>query len=349
MSDIRSTIRINEKGWLCQGEKIYNDDEFGRTLFKNLHFTPQRHLHTQDHLENFKVEYFDQPFVVQKVLKPSEPSPLWDIEMPYQHHSKFEISQLRVDPWDRFLGYDINGIPFVLSPTAQDHFFDLMDEFDDDSITVHGQTWPLNPWFQSQSNTNHDGFWNQIYQTETTPGWDLEAPSPVLKDVLPQIKLNKSRIAVLGCGSGQDAAYLAQQGHIVTGFDFSSEAIERAQSAFHHIHNLNFVHADVFTLPPHFFNQFDVVFEHTCYCAIPPEKRDDLVKVWKKLLTENGYLLGVFFAWDHPKGPPYGSTEWEIRERLKRDFQFLYWTRWAHSHTWRQGLELVVYASMVAR
>jgi hypothetical protein len=47
---------------------------------------------------------------------------------------------------------------------------------------------------------------------------------------------------------------------------------------------------------------------------------------------------------DKGSAPPFGATEWEIRERLKRSFNFLYWTRWKKSIPRRLGKELVVYA-----
>jgi hypothetical protein len=43
-------------------------------------------------------------------------------------------------------------------------------------------------------------------------------------------------------------------------------------------------------------------------------------------------------------GPPFGSSEWEIRERLKKFFDFLYWTRWKTTPEDRLGIELIVYA-----
>jgi 2-polyprenyl-3-methyl-5-hydroxy-6-metoxy-1,4-benzoquinol methylase len=39
----------------------------------------------------------------------------------------------------------------------------------------------------------------------------------------------RCRVLVLGCGEGHDAAFFAQNGHIVTGVDISPEAITRAQ------------------------------------------------------------------------------------------------------------------------
>jgi hypothetical protein len=47
---------------------------------------------------------------------------------------------------------------------------------------------------------------------------------------------------------------------------------------------------------------------------------------------------------DRDEGPPFGATEWEIHELLKKDFDFLYWTRTKASVETRRHRELVVYA-----
>jgi hypothetical protein len=44
------------------------------------------------------------------------------------------------------------------------------------------------------------------------------------------------------------------------------------------------------------------------------------------------------------QGPPYGGSEWELRQRLKDSFQFVFWGRWQKSLPKRQGKELFVYA-----
>ena len=151
------------------------------------------------------------------------------------------------------------------------------------------------------------------------------------------------RIAVLGAGRGHDAAFLAQQGHLVTAIDISPEAIQFSKSIYGSVPNLTFLEADIFNLPSSLKNSFDLVFEHTCYCAIPPSRRNELVKVWRQLLTEDGHVLGVFFAMDKRFGPPFGGSEWELRQRFKNHFDFVYWTRWRRSLPRRIGHEIVIY------
>jgi hypothetical protein len=58
---------------------------------------------------------------------------------------------------------------------------------------------------------------------------------------------------------------------------------------------------------------FDWVFEHTCYCAIPRERRPDYAVAVHAALRPGGHLLAVFYLqpWeaheDQEQGPPFGT------------------------------------------
>ena len=94
--------------------------------------------------------------------------------------------------------------------------------------------------YLSSQQTNEKNFWSNKYKEITSPPWNLDSVHPELKTTLPQLKLPKSRVLVPGCGFGHDAAFLAEQGHIVTGIDFSEEAISKAKEQYGHIKNLTF-------------------------------------------------------------------------------------------------------------
>ena len=74
------------------------------------------------------------------------------------------------------------------------------------------------------------------------------------------------------------------------------------------------------------------------------ERRNELVQVWSKCLAEKGFLMGVFFATYKQDGPPFGASEWELRERTKKLYQYLFWGRWRQSAPKALGKELFVYA-----
>src|SRR5690606_1073886 len=117
------------------------------------------------------------------------------------------------------------------------------------------------------------GFWQERY-LQGTHAWDLGEPAPALVSALDTLKLSRQRVAVLGCGTGEDAAHFASKGHLVTGFDFSSEALAKGQQKFSHLSGLNFVLADVLKLRVEEYGKFDLVFDHAFFIALPPTLRD---------------------------------------------------------------------------
>lgn len=334
-------ITIDEEGYFMFDGQRVDDETYGRQLQKNIKPQEKNRFTTSLQGQEAWLEYFDAPLVARHVkLKDAKTA---EIDIAYNNKAEFSFAELSVDEWDRFHGVTSEKIPFVFSRQAQFEFFDLLDAFDDDSITVKGKKYPVPPWLLPFAEANKDQFWTNIYQNEN-PGWELHGPTPILKDILPQIRMSKAKILALGCGSGHDAAFLAEAGHMVTGVDISSAAIGRAKELYGRLENLSLLQADAFNLPDSWTGQFDVVFEHTCYCAISPERRNELVKTWRRVLQPQGHLLAVFFAYEKREGPPFGGSEWEIRERLKGKFNFLYWTRWHHSLEERKSRELVVYA-----
>jgi hypothetical protein len=65
------------------------------------------------------------------------------------------------------------------------------------------------------------------------------------------------------------------------------------------------------------------------------------------MLADHGHLLGIFFTIDNNSRPPFGATEWELRERLKKTFQLFYWTKWKAETTRAPGVELIIYAKKI--
>lgn len=338
-------IGIDEEGMIALNGLRVEDEEIGRELLNNIRRLEKDRFITTWGNENVLIEAFDEPVVARHV---SRSGSQFQLLGPYGFERAFSIESLCLDEWDRFHGLTEGEtspvdrrISFVFSRPAQMEFFDLVDEFDDESITLEGKRYEIPAFFIENQAMEKSQFWDDLYNGET-PGWELGGPAKALVDVLPQLKLNRSRVLVMGCGSGQDAAHLAGQGHIVTAIDFSTEAITRAKKQFGSIPNLEFHQQDVFAL--NIKGSFDLIYEHTLYPAIPPRRRNDLIKIWRERLAPGGHLLGIFLIMSKRSGPPFGASEWELRERLKKGFRFLYWTRWKNSIERREGRELVVYA-----
>lgn len=359
--DPQRALVIDEEGFFMMGEKRISDEDIGSHLLSSLMRKERGTFTCYWEDEELPLEPFDEPLVVQRVdplseiAKLAEPGsipagldPAKDrvlvVTFNYGVRCALDFKQLSVDEWDRFHGRTPQGIPYVFSRKAQVQFFDLLDAFDDESVTFAGESFDVKAWLTANPDTREGAFWDELYQ-HSKDGWELGAPAPALVDMLPRLKLPRSRILVLGAGRGNDAAFFAEAGHVVTAVDLSSEAVKQGRERYAHLPNITWLEQDLFKIPHSWDAQFDVVFEHTCYCAIDPERRQDLVKIWNRVLVPGGYLMGVFFVMDRPVGPPFGGTEWELRERLKKHYQFQFWGRWKKSTPNRQGSELFVLAN----
>lgn len=316
------------------------DENKCREIFRNL-FIQSFCLKTKINDEDFLVESFDSPLIALRVVANKDKL---IIQTKLDLYFETDLNGWCTDFQDDFHGSTIQGVPFRLSKKAQMKLFNECDSFDDNSFTLSGIKVLTKNYYEDGAALTKSEYWNNIYNQPENPGWDLNQPAEAFKDMLPRIKLPKSRILVLGCGYGHDAALFAQAGHVVTAVDFSNTAILEAQKKYSHFQNLNFERRDVFDLPHEWNNCFDVVVEHTLFCAINPEKRPNLVRVWKRLLHEEGQLMGVFFTMLKRYGPPYGATEQELRSLLMPHFQFLFWGRLRNSLPERLGKELFVLA-----
>ncbi len=331
-------IALDEEGFfILAGDVRLTDPHEGRALLQNLSIDDHGGCWTTWDGETLLVEAFDKPLVAQQIEKTAS---ALHLIAPYGYQTAIRLDSLCLDSWDRFHGLTQNNIPFVLSRKAQAELFSVADDFDDDGITLWGKHYATPPFYFQSTDLNETSFWTERYSHNTTP-WDLGQHHPALDAILPQIKINKCRILNLGCGRGHDAAYFSKLGHVVTGVDFSETAIQQAKERYGSAPNLQWAVGDALSKE---FSPVDMIFEHTLFCAIAPTKRKNLVQQWKRALDERGHLLGIFFVHPKRRGPPYGGSEWELRELLEKDFRLLFWKRWAFSPERRQGTELVVYA-----
>lgn len=347
---------IDEEGYFIIDGKRMVDEEVGAMLLEGLQRKERGTFSSQWDDDEVFMEAFDEPLIVQWVdiieadLLAGQGANLADaagstmkLTFPYGAKAPLDFSKLRVDEWDRFHGRTPAGIPYVFSRKAQARFFDLLEEYDDDSITWLGKTYEMKPWMTASEEIGTADYWTEKYK-QGRDGWELGTPAAALTDMLPRLKMPKSRVLVPGCGRGHDAALFAEAGQLVTAVDISPEALKEAKALYGHLQNITWLEADIFEMGDKYAGQFDMIFEHTCYCAVDPERRAELVKNYTRMLAPSGQLMGVFFVVDRPNGPPFGGTEWELRERLRKRYEFQFWGRWKASIPSRKGMELFVLA-----
>jgi SAM-dependent methyltransferase len=165
--------------------------------------------------------------------------------------------------------------------------------------------------------------WNDRYRDGNLP-WDTGRPSSELQRVLSRDTIRPCRALELGCGTGTNSVWLAQQGFEVTGIDVAPLAIEqaekRAQAA---AVRVRFVVADVLQLPV-LAAPFEFFFDRGCYHAVRRVASDLYAPAIARQLASGGrgLLLTGNAREPHDPGPPV-VTEKEIRDELGTAFQIL--------------------------
>lgn len=333
-------MAIDEQGYFLLDNNLrMNDTAYGNLLLKNLRIDDHFALWsvTSDG-QPLLIEPFDKPLVAQNVeVLGTDIWALW----PYEHRSKIVLETLCFDDWGRLVGWTENKIPFVFLKKAQDAFWNTVKPVSSTAFEWNRKIYTPGSYYLTSEEAAQHQFWETRFAQNNTP-WDLHGPHPAIEPILLQLKLQKSRFINFGCGKGHDAHLIARKGHLVHAIDVSPSAIESAQKLYPKPSQLRWSLDDVFHLKEE--HKADVVFEHTLFCAIPPARRKDLVRVWLNTLEETGYLLGIFFVNPKRFGPPYGCSEWELRELLEPYFRLMYWKRWEVSPPNRHGTELVVFA-----
>jgi len=164
-------------------------------------------------------------------------------------------------------------------------------------------------------------FWEERYRTGQT-GWDRGRAASAFEALLggPTAPA-PGRLAVIGCGRGHDARLFARHGFQVTGFDFASSAIDAARDAAGREGvRVEFVQADLFALPEQYHGAFDYVVEHTCFCAIDPARYAEYVSSVARMLRPTGELIGLFVVHGRSGGPPFSTSEAEVRDLFDGPF-----------------------------
>lgn len=190
--------------------------------------------------------------------------------------------------------------------------------------------------------------WEQCYHSGITP-WDKGTPAPPLVEWL-ETRPNSIRgpLLVPGCGLGHDIHPLLSLSEAapIVGLDIAPEAIRRARRQFSDP-RVRFEIDDLFALPERHMDAYDWVWEHTCFCAIDPSRRDDYVSAAHRALRPGGQLLAVFYVDPYDdehrpgEGPPHGVTIEELEERFVGSGAFRRLESYVpgRSYQGREGLE----------
>jgi SAM-dependent methyltransferase len=165
--------------------------------------------------------------------------------------------------------------------------------------------------------STHPDFWNTRYAVGKTP-WDFGGVPAALSSFLKRSP-GAGTVLIPGCGSGYEIRAFQQAGHEVTAIDFSLEAVKRAKDV------LGLLSARV--IPGDFFRhdfggtKFDLIYERTFLCSLPPECRRDYERRMAGLLARGGRLVGIFLYGEEKEPPPYPMTDATAKKLFSKNFR----------------------------
>ncbi|MDU9048314.1 MAG: class I SAM-dependent methyltransferase [Candidatus Electrothrix sp. Rat3] len=167
--------------------------------------------------------------------------------------------------------------------------------------------------------------WEKRYQEDDLP-WDTGMPEITLINLISGWPKGISRVLEVGCGTGTNAVWLAEQGLEVTAMDISEKAITLAkQRCKEHEVQCRLLKDDFLTsvLP----GQYDLLFDRGCFhCTDGEEARQSFVRQAALSLKPGGYWLSLIGNKDQvtagEKGPPRLSAT-EICAAVEPAFEIL--------------------------
>ncbi|MFA5189271.1 MAG: class I SAM-dependent methyltransferase [Verrucomicrobiia bacterium] len=169
--------------------------------------------------------------------------------------------------------------------------------------------------------------WNQTYRDPQAPPWDTGKPSTQLRLLLESGAVKPCRALDLGCGTGTNAIFLAQQGFNATGVDLSEVAVQRALAKAQTAGvTANFICASVLALPD-LGGPFEFVSDIGCFHTLAKDQRNAFVAQVTRV-TQPGsvyFLLCGNAKEPLDPGPPTLSEE-EIRGTFSGHFD-IEWIR----------------------
>ncbi len=163
----------------------------------------------------------------------------------------------------------------------------------------------------------------RLYREHNIP-WDLEKPYKQLVDYVNEN--SPCRALDVGCGTGTDAIFLAQNGFDVSTIDISEEAIKLAKSkARQDGASIDFRVGDVLNMP--FDDEtFEFVNDNGCFHLLDRAIWESFVNEVARVSKRGGRYLMKCFSDREPPNPkiPYRLAKKTIRRYFSGMFNILY-------------------------
>ena len=163
--------------------------------------------------------------------------------------------------------------------------------------------------------------WEEMYKG--TPPWDTGRPQPVFVELFKNGEIKKGRILDVGCGTGENALFLAENGCSVVGVDISHKAIELAKekAAKRHL-SADFFICDVLTLGSCLKEgEFDTVIDSGLFHTLSDEQRPIFTEQLHRVLKDGGAYFMMCFS---DKEPGEWGPRRVSKDEILRTFDLLF-------------------------
>jgi protein-L-isoaspartate O-methyltransferase len=171
---------------------------------------------------------------------------------------------------------------------------------------------------EKSADSTQPDFWTVRYATGKTP-WDFGGVPAALESFLAGSS-TLGKVLIPGCGSGYEIQAFHTVGYDVTGIDFSPAAIDQAKRVLGVLAE-RVILGDFFA---HDFGGrcFDLIYERTFLCSMPPSRWPDYANRVADLLSVGGRLVGIFlYGEQSSSGPPYPLTERQAEKLFESRFR----------------------------
>ena len=173
--------------------------------------------------------------------------------------------------------------------------------------------------------------WERHYN-EKDLRWDLDEVAPPFVHLWEGRDIPPCRAIVPGCGAGHEVMFLSEKGFEVTAVDYTDGAIKLIKSAFEeNNYSGEVLQQDFFELDCNYNEKFELMLEHTFFCAINPNMRQEYVETAKRILKPGGYLIGLFYETNEDGGPPFNTHKEDIEKYFSSSFKIESLSKTPHS------------------
>ncbi|THV47563.1 hypothetical protein BGAL_0302g00050 [Botrytis galanthina] len=197
----------------------------------------------------------------------------------------------------------------------------------------------LKAQFEGQDPAQHGEKWDQLWKDNVIP-WDNESPNPALIDILNErddlaskkADGSRKKALVAGCGKGYDVLLLSAMGYDAYGLDISETGLQGAKDTEKEKDgkglyepkdgiekgNVTWIAGDFFKddflTVVNGEKSFDLIYDYTFGCALPPSLRPAWSKRYHELLSPEGRLICLEFP--TTKSPSIGGPPWAMPPRI---------------------------------